>query len=101
MVPPSELNLKRSELKAALIERAHALGFDAVRVTPADLAPEIGAGLEAYIEAGSHGEMDWLAREPERRRHPNGLWPEARSVVVLGMNYGPEIDPLEALTHRD
>jgi epoxyqueuosine reductase len=89
------------ELKAALIERAHALGFDAVRVTPADLAPEIGAGLDSYIEAGSHGEMDWLAREPERRRHPNGLWPEARSVIVLGMNYGPETDPLEALAHRD
>jgi epoxyqueuosine reductase len=89
------------ELKAALIERAHALGFDAVRVTPADLAPEIGAGLDSYIEAGSHGEMDWLAREPERRRHPNGLWPEARSVIVLGLNYGPETDPLEALAHKD
>jgi epoxyqueuosine reductase len=89
------------ELKAALIERAHALGFDAVRVTPADLAPEIGAGLDSYIEAGSHGEMDWLAREPERRRHPNGLWHEARSVIVLGMNYGPETDPLEALAHKD
>ncbi len=89
------------ELKAALIEKAHALGFDAIRITPADLAPEIGAGLDAYIEAGSHGEMDWLAREPERRRHPNGLWPEARSVIVLGMNYGPETDPLEALAHKD
>jgi epoxyqueuosine reductase len=89
------------ELKAALIERAHALGFDAVRVAPADLAPEIGAGLDSYIEAGSQGEMDWLAREPERRRHPTGLWPEARSVIVLGMNYGPETDPLEALAHQD
>jgi epoxyqueuosine reductase len=89
------------ELKAALIERAHALGFDAVRVTPAHLAPEIGAGLDSYIAAGSHGEMGWLARDPERRRHPTGLWPEARSVVVLGMNYGPETDPLAALAHRD
>jgi len=89
------------ELKAALIERALALGFEAVRVTPANLAPEIGAGLDSYIEAGRHGDMDWLAREPERRRHPNGLWPEARSVIVLGMNYGPETDPLEALAHKD
>ncbi len=89
------------DLKAALIERALALGFDVVRITRADLAPEIGAGLDAYIDAGSHGEMDWLAREPERRRHPNGLWPEARSVIVLGMNYGPETDPLEALAHKE
>src|ERR1700722_3403414 len=101
MPPLPDLNSRGSELKAALIERAHALGFDAVRITPADLAPEIGAGLDSYIEAGSHGEMDWLAREPERRRHPNGLWPEARSVIVLGMNYGPETDPLEALAHKD
>ena len=84
-----------------MIERAKGLGFDVVRVTRADLAPEIGAGLDAYIDAGSHGEMDWLAREPERRRHPNGLWPEARSVIVLGMNYGPETDPLETLAHKD
>ncbi len=90
-----------SELKAQLIDRAKALGFDTVRVVRADLAPEIGAGLEAYIDAGSHGTMDWLAREPERRRHPNGLWPEARSVVVLGMNYGPQTDPLETLKHPD
>ena len=90
-----------AELKAALIERALALGFDAVRIAPADLPPEIGAGLDSYIEAGSHGEMDWLAREPERRRHPNGLWPEARSVIVLGMNYGSETDPLAALAHKD
>jgi epoxyqueuosine reductase len=89
------------ELKTALIERAHALGFDAVRVAPADLAPEIGAGLDSYLEAGSQGEMDWLAREPERRRHPTGLWPEARSVIVLGMNYGPEADPLEVLARKD
>jgi epoxyqueuosine reductase len=70
-------------------------------VARAELTPEIGAGLDAYIAAGSHGEMDWLAREPERRRHPNGLWDEARSVIVLGMNYGPETDPLEALAHRE
>jgi len=89
------------ELKGALIERAKALGFDVVRITRADLAPEIGAGLDAYIDAGNHGAMDWLAREPERRRHPNGLWPEARSVIVLGMNYGPETDPLETLAHKD
>jgi epoxyqueuosine reductase len=89
------------ELKARLIERGKALGFDVVRVTRADLAPEIGAGLEAYIDAGNHGAMDWLARDPERRRHPTGLWPGARSVIVLGMNYGPETDPLATLKYPD
>jgi epoxyqueuosine reductase len=90
-----------AELKAALIAEARALGFDAVRVTRADLAEEISTGLDSYIAAGSHGDMDWLAHEPERRRHPRGLWPEARSVIVLGVNYGPETDPLSALAHKD
>jgi epoxyqueuosine reductase len=88
-------------LKTALIAEARALGFDAVRVTRADLAEEISIGLDGYIAAGSHGDMDWLAREPERRRHPKGLWAEARSVIVLGVNYGPENDPLDGLAHRD
>jgi epoxyqueuosine reductase len=90
-----------AELKAELIRRAKALGFDAVKVTTADLPERVGSGLDTYIEAGNHGEMGWLAREPERRRHPKGLWPEARSVVVLGMNYGPDADPLELLRHKD
>src|SRR3984885_12746638 len=90
-----------SALKTALIAEARSLGFDAVRVTRADLAEEISTGFDGYIAAGNHGDMDWLAREPERRRHPKGLWPEARSVIVLGMNYGPDTDPLEALAYKD
>src|SRR5579863_6868384 len=78
--PPIAAAAKRetgAELKAALVERALTLGFDVVRVARAELTPEIGAGLDSYIAAGNHGEMDWLAREPERRRRPNGLWDEA------------------------
>ncbi len=89
------------DLKTRLIAEARALGFDAVRVTRADLAEAVSTGLDGYIAAGSHGDMDWLAREPERRRHPQGLWPEARSVIVLGVNYGPETDPLDGLAHKD
>jgi epoxyqueuosine reductase len=89
------------DLKARIADRAKALGFDAVGFTRAELAPEIGARLELYLEAGSHGDMDWLAREPGRRQHPRGLWPEARSVIVLGMNYGPADDPLAVLERKD
>jgi epoxyqueuosine reductase len=90
-----------ASLKAAIVEQARAFGFDAVRFTRAELPDEIGAGLDSYIANGQHGDMDWLAREPERRRTPRGLWPEAKSVIVLGINYGPETDPLEALKHPD
>ncbi len=90
-----------ADLKARIVEQAKTLGFDSVRVTRAELSPETGQGLDAYIEAGYHGDMEWLAREPERRRDPKGLWPEARSVIVLGTNYGPAADPLEALKHPE
>jgi epoxyqueuosine reductase len=93
--------LEGHALKDALVAQAKALGFDAIRIAQAELSPEIGAGLDGYIAAGNHGEMGWLAREPERRRHPDGLWSDARSVIVLGMNYGPDSDPLEALAHKD
>ena len=83
-----------AELKRALIARAETAGFDLVRVTAAALAPAIGAGLEAYLAAGHHGDMAWLERDPGRRSDPRELWPEARSVVVLGVNYGPETNPL-------
>ena len=45
--------------------------------------------------------MDWLAREPERRAAPKGLWPEARTAVVVAMNYGPAHDPLAVLDRPD
>jgi len=83
-------------LKAAL-----AAGFDAVAVAPASLAPQIGADLAEFLAQGHHGEMDWLAARPERRSDPRLLWQEVRAVVMLGVNYGPDRDPREALARRD
>ncbi len=88
-------------LKARIVEQARALGFDAVRIAKAELAPAIGEGLDAYLDSGRQGDMAWLARDRDRRRDPRGLWPEARSVIVLGVNYGPDADPLEVLGRPD
>jgi epoxyqueuosine reductase len=85
----------------AIRERARALGFDGVRITGADLPPAVGQGYRRYLALGRHGDMNWLARAPERRASPRGLWPEAQSVVVVGLNYGPEEDPLASLGRRD
>jgi epoxyqueuosine reductase len=90
-----------TELRAAIRARALALGFDAVGFAPAVAAPEAGARLGEFLAAGMHGDMGWLAAKAERRRSPHGLWPEARAVVVLGMNYGPDHDPMIALARRD
>ena len=45
--------------------------------------------------------MDWMADTAERRASPQTLWPEARSVIMLGVNYGPDEDPLSRLDQRD
>jgi epoxyqueuosine reductase len=59
------------------------------------------AAYRAFVEAGRHGTMGWLAREPDRRAAPRGLWPEARSAVVVAMNYGPAHDPMAVLEEPD
>ncbi|WGF88174.1 tRNA epoxyqueuosine(34) reductase QueG [Marinivivus vitaminiproducens] len=89
------------DLKAAIRERAHALGFDRCGFTRAALPERISRDYLSAIEDGRHGTMDWLARDPERRSTPRGLWHEARTVIALAMTYGPEEDPRPLLARRD
>ena len=56
--------------------------------------------FERFIAEGQHGDMDWLATTAERRADPLTLWPDACAVIMLGMNYGPDRDPLEILRQR-
>jgi epoxyqueuosine reductase len=87
-------------LKAALAREARALGFDCVGVAAPDAIPQAASNLRAFLEANAHGDMDWLARDPERRVDPRGLWPGVKSVIMLGVNYGPDRDPLAILKQR-
>lgn len=93
--PPAE------RLLAEIRARAAALGLVPPRVTEPRLPPEVGERLRALVAAGMHGEMDWLARDPEIRADPARLWPEARSALVTGISYAPERDPLPELGLRD
>ncbi|HUF44893.1 MAG TPA: tRNA epoxyqueuosine(34) reductase QueG [Aestuariivirgaceae bacterium] len=86
-----------SGLKERLKARARDIGFDAAAIAPAELAGEIGDKLEAFLEFGRHGDMEWMVAKADRRRSPTGLWPEARSALVVAMNYGSELDPLARL----
>nr|BAT27363.1 iron-sulfur cluster-binding protein [Aureimonas frigidaquae] len=70
-------------------------------VAPAAGRDASGARLEQFVNEGLHGTMDWMADTLERRRTVGALWHEARSVIVLGMNYGPAHDPLADLQRRD
>jgi epoxyqueuosine reductase len=87
---------------AALIrDLADAAGFDAVRIARvSDLGRETGDRLDRFITDGYHGELGWMAETAGRRRHPNRMWPEARSAIMLGMSYAPGRDPLAVLQER-
>ncbi|MCP4384834.1 MAG: tRNA epoxyqueuosine(34) reductase QueG [Hyphomicrobiales bacterium] len=87
-------------MKRALVEDAAAAGFDAVGVTRPDAVPEAAGHLRQFIAAGHHGDMAWMAATEARRARPRTLWPEVRSVVMLGLNYGPDSDPMANLTER-
>ncbi|MGD0564795.1 MAG: tRNA epoxyqueuosine(34) reductase QueG [Roseiarcus sp.] len=95
-----EPDLRRSRLLIDLRAKARELGFDACRIAGPTLPPGARENLAAWLAAGAHGDMEWMADTFERRADPMVLWPQARSVVMLAMNYGPAVDPLEALRRR-
>ncbi|GLR89339.1 epoxyqueuosine reductase [Bradyrhizobium iriomotense] len=89
-----------SGLKAALAREAQALGFDCIGITEPGAIEGAGKHFLEFIASGGHGDMDWLAAQPERRVDPRGLWSDVRSVIMLAVNYGPDRDPLAILQER-
>ena len=87
--------------REAIRERAFVLGFDAIGFCAAELAPEFRTRLAAFLQAGYHGEMSWLADRAEKRSQPRALWAEARSVISVGLSYAPDGDPLATLDRSD
>lgn len=73
---------------------AEALGFAACGIAPAADDPLRGDRLEQWLGEGAHGTMDWMETRLHNRRGPQSLWPEAKSVIALGMSYAPAHDPL-------
>ena len=72
-------------------------GFDAVGFAPASANAKAGAALRAFLGAGLHGDMGWLATRADERADPQTLWHEAKSAVVLALSYAPAADPLANL----
>ncbi|MDE2384136.1 MAG: tRNA epoxyqueuosine(34) reductase QueG [Alphaproteobacteria bacterium] len=92
--------ISTSDLVSELRARAHAEGFAALAIAPATLPPEIGANLEAFLEAGHHGTMAWMQETKTRRARPDAMWPEAKSALVLAMPYGQGIDVFARLGEK-
>ena len=94
------LKLSPADLKAGLDHEARGLGFDCVGVTDPGAIADAAKHFRSFLEAGAHGDMDWLAAHPERRADPRVLWAGVRSVIMLGVNYGPDENPLAMLEQR-
>ncbi len=90
-----------TSLEARIAAEARALGFAACGIARADAAPRSAARLDEWLAQGMHGDMIWMESRAAQRGSPTELWPEARSVIALGMSYAPDCDPLALEAHPD
>jgi epoxyqueuosine reductase len=87
----------KSELKSELMKQARLEGFDLVGITEAQLPSLNKVAFAEFLEKNWHGDMLWMEEKKQRRESPTHLWPEAKSIIMLAMNYGPEQNPLPEL----
>ena len=87
-----------ASLEVGFVERlqaeARVQGFAACGIASAGENPLRAKRLEEWLGDGHHGSMEWMQSRLEHRRSPQGLWPEAQSVIALGMSYAPAHDPM-------
>jgi epoxyqueuosine reductase len=86
----------RDEIRAEALR----LGFDACGFASASDAWPNGGWLREFVAEGFHGAMGWMEETLERRAHPTAMWDGARTAIVLGLNYGPDTDPLSEMADR-
>ncbi len=80
--------MKRDKVDEIVKERAHRAGFDLVGITTAEPPVSIYHFSE-WTANGMHGTMDYLERTSWQRQDPQSLLPEARSIIMLALNYAP------------
>lgn len=88
-------SLTAQQKKRAVQKAAAELGFSACRIAACAPAAH-GAAFRQWLDDGCHGDMDWMARAPERREDPSRVLPAARSIIVLALNYWQGPDPATA-----
>ncbi len=89
------------DLKKRLIAQALSEGFVACKICRPDAVPQVPERLDAFLDAGYHGQMGWMEERKHWRGDPSALWPEAKSVIMLAESYAPEHDPMAILERPD
>ncbi len=95
------MTVDAEKIRARIKADAAKEGFGAVGFAAADGDAVQTARLDAFIKAGFMGDMNWIAETRDRRHAPTAMWGEAKSAIVLMMNYGPDHDPMDTITKRD
>ena len=93
--------MKKNVENKLIKELAKEFEFDVCRVTDAKLPLSAALRLKEFIDSGFHGEMKWMEDTFERRKSPINLWEEAKSAIILGLNYGPKTNPLEKNNYKN
>ena len=96
---PCSTSKKKLEknLKISLIEKSKEFGFDVIKITKPNISKENKDYFDKFLFNNFHGEMDWLENKKERRKSPKKLWNDVESIIMLGVNYGPDHDPLDSI----
>lgn len=100
-VPSTSIASPVASPERRLRDRALGLGFDSVGIARLERGGPLAMRLRSFLDAGRHGDMDWMETTANRRGDPCVLWPEAKSALMVAMSYAPARDPLEALSQRD
>jgi epoxyqueuosine reductase len=95
------VNGAETTLTGRIKAEAARLGFAACGIASAADEPVRAARLEQWLADGNHGSMEWMEARFDHRRGPQSLWPQARSVIALGMSYAPAADPLALAAAKD
>ena len=94
------IDFQNQKLLEELRARAKKLGFDVFGVTAPGARPNMKDRLDHALANGWHGDMGWMEENSSRRSSPYLLWPEVNSIIMVGVNYGPDNDPLELLEKK-
>ena len=82
------------QIKTKINLLSKSFGFDVCKITKPKIPNQIQKQFQKFLKNKLYGEMDWLKKTEYRRKSPINLWPEAKSAIILGLNYGPKDDPL-------
>lgn len=95
-MPPDE-----TQVSTLLKQKAFEYGFDCVGIVSPSAIPQAPHRLKTWLQAGYAADMVWMHERAEQRADPHLLWPDVRSIIVLGVNYAPDYDPMESLQAYD